>query len=87
MAILNAFDEELHDLEHDLKQKKQEISDVELSLKKAEHGLALLVKEQSGASGIIEGLEKQFTWIKDESRWEYSDRFMTDSESDVSSAI
>lgn len=66
---MNSFDEELTDLENDLKQKKQEIADVELSVKKAEHDLALLVKEQTGASSIIDGLEKQFTWIKDESRY------------------
>ncbi len=67
-AALNAFDEGLRDLDNDLKQKKQEIADGELALKRFEHDLALLAKEQSGASTLVNSLEEQFTWIRDESR-------------------
>ncbi len=53
-------------MERDLKAKKQEIADTELSLKKIEHEMTLLLKEQTSAAGLIDNLEKQFTWILDE---------------------
>ncbi|RSH91525.1 Structural maintenance of chromosomes protein 2 [Saitozyma podzolica] len=65
-AALVAFDNELADLERDLKAKKQEIVDAELALKKLDHDIGLVAKEKSSAEGLKENLEKQFTWIVDE---------------------
>ena len=67
-ALLVAFDNELADLERDLKAKKQEISDAELALKKADHDIGLFAKEKSAAEGHKDNLEKQFPWITDEHR-------------------
>jgi len=66
-AVLIAFDTELADLEKDIKKKKREISDAELAVKKLEHELASAVKEKSGAEAFREGLERQFSWIKEDS--------------------
>lgn len=68
-AALVAFDNELADLEHDLKAKKQEIADAELLLKKLDHDIGLVAKERASAEGLKESLEKQFTWILDEHQW------------------
>ncbi|WVR09681.1 hypothetical protein IAU60_006756 [Kwoniella sp. DSM 27419] len=65
-AVLIAFDNELADLERDLKVKKQEIADAELALKKLDHDIGLVAKEKTSAEGHKENLEKQFTWIVDE---------------------
>lgn len=64
--MLVRFDNELNDLDRDLKIKRQEIVDTELVLKKVEHDVGLLVKEKTGAVGLREGLERQFTWIGEE---------------------
>jgi structural maintenance of chromosome 2 len=69
-----AFDNELADLERDLKAKKQEIVDAELALKKLDHDIGLVAKEKSSAEGLKENLEKQFTWIVDEHQCVGSDR-------------
>jgi hypothetical protein len=63
---LVAFDNELNDLEKDLKLKKKEIVDSELGLKKAEHDTALIAKERSALEVNKENLEKQFSWILEE---------------------
>lgn len=68
-AALVAFDNELADLEKDLKAKKKEIVDAELTLKKAEHDIVLAAKEKSGLELAKENLEKQFTWILDEQQY------------------
>lgn len=65
-AALVAFDNELADLERDLKAKKQEIVDAELSLKTLDHDIGLVAKEKSAAEGHKENLENQFPWIIDE---------------------
>ncbi|WVQ83720.1 hypothetical protein IAT38_005864 [Cryptococcus sp. DSM 104549] len=65
-AVLVAFDNELADLQHDLKAKKQEIVDAELALKKLDHDIGLVAKEKTSAEGHKENLEKQFPWIVDE---------------------
>ena len=65
-AVLVAFDDELADLERDLKAKRQEIVDAELALKKLDHDIGLVAKEQSAAEGNKDNLEKQFPWIVDE---------------------
>ncbi len=65
-AALVAFDNELADLERDLKAKKQEIVDAELALKKLDHDIGLVAKEKSAVEGHRENLEKQFPWIVDE---------------------
>ena len=67
-AVLTAFDDELADLEEGIKSKKQEVADGELNLKKLEHDIALQNKERSSADGLIENLEAQFPWIKDEQK-------------------
>lgn len=61
-----AFDQELNDLEKDLKIKKKEIVDSELALKKAEHDTTLIAKERSSLEATKENLEKQFSWILEE---------------------
>lgn len=68
-AALVAFDNELADLEKDLKAKKKEIVDAELALKKAEHDVILAAKEKSGLELAKENLEKQFTWIQEEKQY------------------
>ncbi len=68
-AVLARFDNEVADLEHDLKAKKQEIVDAELSLKKLEHDLGLAKKERSSSEAAKENLEKQFPWILDEQQF------------------
>jgi structural maintenance of chromosome 2 len=65
-ATLVAFDQELNDLEKDLKTKKKEIVDAELAHKKAEHDSALIAKERSSLEVMKENLEKQFSWILEE---------------------
>jgi structural maintenance of chromosome 2 len=65
-ATLVAFDNELNDLDKDLKIKKKEIVDSELGLKKAEHDTSLIAKERSSLEVMKENLEKQFTWILEE---------------------
>lgn len=63
---MSRFDSELADLEKDLKKKKQDVVDAELLLKKLEHEVGGAQKEKTSAEGLKEGLEKQFTWIKEE---------------------
>lgn len=67
-AVLTAFDDELADLERDIKSKKQDISDAELSLQKLGHEISTLAKEETAANGLTRDLENQFTWIKDEKK-------------------
>lgn len=67
-AVLTAFDDELADLERDMKSKKQEISDAELSLQKLGHEISALAKEETSANGLTRDLENQFTWIRDEKK-------------------
>jgi structural maintenance of chromosome 2 len=55
-------------LEEGIKSKKQEVADDELNLKKLEHDIVLQNKERSSADGLIENLETQFPWIKDEQK-------------------
>jgi structural maintenance of chromosome 2 len=68
-ATLVAFDNELNDLDKDIKIKKKEIVDSELGLKKAEHDTSLIAKERSSLEVMKENLEKQFTWILEEKQW------------------
>lgn len=68
-AVLARFDNEVNDLERDLKAKKQEIVDAELSLKKIEHDLGLAKKERSSSEAAKENLEKQFPWILEEQQF------------------
>lgn len=64
-----AFDNELNDLDKDLKIKKKEIVDSELGLKKAEHDTSLIAKERTSLEAMKENLEKQFTWILEEKQY------------------
>ncbi|BEI84504.1 hypothetical protein CcaverHIS002_0411080 [Cutaneotrichosporon cavernicola] len=57
-ALIARFDNEVNDLERDIKAKKQEITDDELSLKKLEHDLGLAKKERSSSPWILD--EQQF---------------------------
>jgi len=68
-ATLVAFDNELNDLDKDLKIKKKEIVDSELGLKKAEHDSGLIAKERSSMELAKENLEKQFSWILEENQY------------------
>lgn len=65
-AVLARFDNELADLEHDLKAKREEIVEAELSLKKLEHDIGLAQKERTNSKSQQENLEKQFPWILEE---------------------
>ncbi|KAJ9117568.1 hypothetical protein QFC22_004418 [Naganishia vaughanmartiniae] len=67
-AVLTAFDGELAELDQDIKSKKQEVADSELNFKKLEHDIVLQNKERSSADALIENLETQFPWIKDEQK-------------------
>jgi structural maintenance of chromosome 2 len=67
-ATLIAFDNELNDLDKDLKIKKKEIVDSELGLKKAEHDSGLIAKERSSMELAKDNLEKQFSWILEENQ-------------------
>lgn len=67
-AVLTAFDDELADLDQGIKNKKQEVADGELNLKKLDHDIVQHNKERSSADGLIENLEVQFPWIKDEQK-------------------
>lgn len=66
---MTAFDDELADLDQGIKSKKQEVADGELNLKKLEHDIVQHNKERSSADGLIENLETQFPWIKDEHKF------------------
>ncbi|BEJ15314.1 hypothetical protein CspHIS471_0410810 [Cutaneotrichosporon sp. HIS471] len=68
-ALIARFDNEVNDLERDIKAKKQEITDDELSLKKLEHDLGLAKKERSSSEAAKDNLEKQFPWILDEQQF------------------
>ena len=48
-SLLTAFDNELKDLDHVIKNKKQAVSDVELQLKKLKHDLQTLETENTRA--------------------------------------
>ncbi|KAJ9114125.1 hypothetical protein QFC20_001641 [Naganishia adeliensis] len=67
-AVLTAFDDELADLDQGIKNKKQEVADGELNLKRLDHDIVQHNKERSSADGLIENLEIQFPWIKDEQK-------------------
>lgn len=58
----------MDDLDRDLKAKKQEIVDAELTLKKLEHDVGSIVKEKASSEGVKNSLEQQFSWIADESK-------------------
>jgi septal ring factor EnvC (AmiA/AmiB activator) len=65
-AALAQFDEELHDLEKDIKHKKQEIEDNLLATKKLEHDLTSQTADQSKLFNVLRNLEKQYPWILEE---------------------
>lgn len=67
-AALASFDNELADLERDIKHKKQEMADAELAIKSAEHDLQQHLVDQKKWNKKVEDLEHQFTWIKEEKR-------------------
>ena len=65
-ATLTRFDNELKDLDEAIKNKKQAISDAELSLKKLEHDSQNLAKEKTTAVNFVANLEKLNEWIPEE---------------------
>jgi chromosome segregation ATPase len=68
-AALASFDNELADLERDIKHTRQEISDAELAIKAAEHELQQHITDQKRWAKKVEDLEHQFPWIRDEKRF------------------
>lgn len=70
----------MSDLEKDLRAKKQEISDAELSLKKLEHDIGIVAKEKLSAEGLQQNLENQFPWITDEHQYVYLDHHEIDAD-------
>jgi structural maintenance of chromosome 2 len=67
-ATLTRFDDEINDLEEVIKQKEQAISDIELSIKKAEHDMQSLQKNKTSTVNAINTLEKAYEWIADEKK-------------------
>jgi structural maintenance of chromosome 2 len=54
----------LKELERVIKEKKQDVSDADLALKKLEHEMQVLGKEKTAAANFVANLEKQYEWIE-----------------------
>lgn len=67
-ATLTRFDDEINELEEVIKQKDQAASDIELSIKKAEHDMQSLQKNKTAAVNAITTLEKAYDWIAEEKK-------------------
>jgi structural maintenance of chromosome 2 len=65
-ATLTRFDNELKELDHVIKEKKQAVSDADLHMKKLEHDVQTLNKDKTAASNFVSNLEKQYEWIAEE---------------------
>ena len=63
---MTRFDNELKELERAIKDKKQEVGDVEVKLQELQHDIQSLRKEKTAAANHIAGLEKQYEWIAEE---------------------
>lgn len=66
--MLTAFKDELDALDRAIKAKRQEIADGELAIKELEHEIARVKKDQKAAVDAVAKLEKQYSWIEDESQ-------------------
>ena len=67
-ATLTRFDTELRELDEVIKAKKQAASDAEVSIKKLEHDVQGLAKEQASHVTAATNLERQYEWIVEESK-------------------
>ena len=65
---MTRFDDEINDLDEVIKQKEKAISDIELSIKKAEHDLQSLQKNRTAAVNAMTTLEKAYEWIAQEKK-------------------
>lgn len=63
---MSRYDEELKSLDRVIKEKKQAISDADLTMTKLDHDLTSLNKEKTAAENFAANLEKQFEWIVEE---------------------
>jgi hypothetical protein len=50
-----------------MKGRKQDTIDADLSLQKFEHDSQVIAKERAAALNAVSNLEKQYSWISDES--------------------
>jgi structural maintenance of chromosome 2 len=66
---LTRFDDELNELDHAIKQKKQAVSDADLQLKKLEHDVQNLTKDKTAATNLVVNLENQHEWIQEEKEY------------------
>jgi len=66
MATLSRFDTELKELDRVIKEKKLNISQIDLDLGRLQHEVQNLTKEKTTASNVVSKLEQQHDWIEQE---------------------
>jgi structural maintenance of chromosome 2 len=69
LAALTRFDEEIKGLDKAIGRIKEEITDAELGVRKAEHDIQTAQKEKAGSLAHVASLEKHHPWIQEEKRW------------------
>ena len=68
MAALTRFDEEVKGLDKAIARIKEEMTDAELNVRKAEHDIQTAQKERTGSQAHVASLEKHHPWILEEER-------------------
>jgi len=69
LAALTRFDEEIKGLDKAIGRIKEEITDAELGVRKAEHDIQTAQKEKASSLAHVASLEKHHPWIQEEKRW------------------
>jgi structural maintenance of chromosome 2 len=68
LAALTRFDEEVKGLDKAIARIKEEITDAELGVRKAEHDMQTAQKEKASTMAHVASLEKHHPWIQEEKR-------------------
>jgi structural maintenance of chromosome 2 len=67
-AKLSHYDDELKELDGAIRGQKQSMADLELDLKKLDHDVETLAREQERAQAMVAELEKIHEWVATEKR-------------------
>jgi structural maintenance of chromosome 2 len=65
---LTRFDEEVKGLDAAIARIKEEITDAEVTVKKAEHDIQTAQKEKASSQAHVAALEKAHPWIQEEKK-------------------
>lgn len=68
-ATLTRFDDELKELDVTVRTKKEAVADADANLKKLEHDVQVLSKEQTAAMNAVAHLQQQNEWIIQDSQY------------------